>query len=76
MLKIREMALPKARNNFALQERIRKLEETFSLSQSVVSGDFTSRLETAVYEVIRLSKAVNDVADLRNKLTNVMFENL
>jgi len=74
LLKIREMALPRSRNNFAIQERIRAIEKVFSLSESVVSGDFTSRLDTAVRDVIRVSKRVNNAADLRSQLTNIMFE--
>jgi hypothetical protein len=51
------MALPRSRNNFAIQERIRAIEEAFSLSESVVSGDFTSRLQTVVRDVIPCLKA-------------------
>lgn len=47
MLKIREQLLVKARNDFHLQERVRKIEDAFDLSQSVVAGDFTSRLSGA-----------------------------
>jgi hypothetical protein len=48
LLKLREVALPRSRNNFALQERIRNVERSFSLTDDVVSGDFTSRLKTVV----------------------------
>jgi hypothetical protein len=75
VLKVREMALPRSRNNFAIQERIRKIEAEFSLTESVVSGDFTSRLETAVRDVICVSRRVNNALDLRSQLTNIMFEN-
>jgi hypothetical protein len=75
VLKVREVALPRSRNNFAIQERIRAIEEAFSVSESVVSGDFTSRLQTVVRDVIRVSKRVTNAVDLRSKLTNIMFEN-
>lgn len=74
VLKLREMVLPKSRNDFQLQERIRELEQTFGLKESVVSGDFTSRLEGAVREVIRVVRGIDNAGDLRNKLTNIMFE--
>lgn len=74
LLKLREIALPKSRNDFALQERIRKLEEDFNLSESVVSGDFTSRLNDAVSIVVIAAENSEGTDDLRNKLTNVMFE--
>jgi hypothetical protein len=48
LLKIRELVLPRSRNDSRLQDRIRQIEETFSLTESMVAGDFTSRLETAV----------------------------
>ena len=74
LLKIREMILPLSRNNFALQEKIRKLETDFNLTESVVSGDFTSRLEVAVRDVIGVSRKAGTEADLRSQLTNAMFE--
>jgi len=74
LLKLREMILPRARNDFALQEKIRGLEKTFALSESAVAGDFTSRLDTAIREVVRIAKTVKSAADLRNTLTNMMFE--
>lgn len=74
LLKIREMILPRARNNSDLQDRIRKVEEDFKLTDDIVSGDFTSRLEAAVEEVIRILDTISDPADLRSRLTNIMFE--
>lgn len=74
LLKIREIVLPRSRNDSGLQQRIREIEEAFSLTDNVVSGDFTSRLGTAVKEVIQASTTIRDPADLRNKLTNIMFE--
>lgn len=74
VLKLREIALPKARNNFSLQAEISELEDEFSLTDSVVSGDFTSRLETAVRSVIEKISSATGVEDIRSKLTNIMFE--
>lgn len=76
LLKMREIVLPKSRNDFALQERIRRIESDFRFDESVVSGDFTSRLETAVREVIRITQSVSTEADLRSQLTNAMYERL
>lgn len=74
VLKLRELALPKSRNDFDLQDRIRQLEEEFFLDDTIVAGDFTSRLETAVQGVIRTVKSMDSAADVRSKLTNMMFE--
>lgn len=74
VLKLREMALPRSRNDFDLQNKLRNLEEQFSLDDSIVSGDFTSRLETAIQNVIGAIRLSDNVADIRNKLTNIMFE--
>jgi Cdc6-like AAA superfamily ATPase len=75
LLKVREMVLPRARNDFKLQERIRDIEESFSLTESMVAGDFTSRLEAAVRHVVGVAKKVENAAELRTQLTNMMFEN-
>lgn len=76
LLKMREIVLPKSRNDFGLQERIRRIESEFQFDESVVSGDFTSRLETAVREVILAIQNVTTEADLRSQLTNAMYESL
>jgi Cdc6-like AAA superfamily ATPase len=74
VLKFREMALPRSKSDFALQERIRNIESEFRLGEGVVSGDFTSRLETAVKKVIASASDSKDAADLRSRLTNALFE--
>ncbi|MCC0048806.1 MAG: hypothetical protein H6882_06590 [Rhodobiaceae bacterium] len=74
LLKIREIVLPRSKNDYGLQERVRKIEEDFHLTESVVSGDFTSRLEAAVQMVIQEVMNLKDDADIREKLTNLMFE--
>jgi hypothetical protein len=74
LLKVREMVLSRARNDFGLQERIRKIEDQFSLSESMVAGDFTSRLSSAIHNVIQVVQRVDNPADLRSQLTNIMFE--
>ena len=74
MLRLREMVLAKARNNISLQEKVSKLEDKFSLNSSVVSGDFTSRLESAVRMVIAATRNSEIRTDLKNRLTNAMFE--
>lgn len=74
VLKLRELALPKSRNDFGLQQRIRELEEEFSLDDTMVAGDFTSRLERAVQGIIQRLASLNSAADVRSQLTNIMFE--
>ncbi len=74
LLKLREAALGKARNNFALQERVRNVEAAFSLSAGIVAGDFTSRLRTAVDGVIAAMGQAQDSDEVRSRITNTMFE--
>lgn len=74
LLKIRELVLPSARNDSSLQDRVRKIEEDFNLTDEIVSGDFTSRLDSAVNEVIATIKNIDSHNDLRARLTNIMFE--
>ena len=45
LLKLREAALAKSRNDFELQERVRNLETKFAMTDAMVAGDFTSQLE-------------------------------
>lgn len=74
LLKVREHVLPRAKNDFKLQERIRRIEEEFELDEAVVSGDFTSRLATAIRSVITALKSAKNDADVRNNITNLLFE--
>ncbi|MBV5349959.1 hypothetical protein JZU71_02020, partial [bacterium] len=74
ILKLREIALPKARNDFALQTRIRNLEDEFSLSDSVVAGDFTARLATAVKQVLSEVEKSEKPSDFKTNITNALFE--
>ncbi len=73
LLKLRELVLPKSKNNYDLQLRIADIEDRFQLNDTVVSGDFTSRLKSAVDEVVRKVTASNNVETLRSELTNLMF---
>jgi hypothetical protein len=74
LLKIREGVLLKSRNNFGLQERIRVIEEEFSLKESTVAGDFTTRLGDAVKLVIEQLQGIKSEGDIRQRITNLLFE--
>ncbi|MEO3470461.1 hypothetical protein AAFN86_01250 [Roseomonas sp. CAU 1739] len=74
MLKIREIVLPKSKNNFALQERIRAIEEKFKLDDAVVSADFTSRLDDSVRRVVDALDRHDSGSDIKASITNSMFE--
>lgn len=74
ILKLREMVLPKSRVNFELQKSLADLEDKFSLNDQVVSGDFTSRLKSAVDKVIQIAAHTKNPENLRSELTNLMFE--
>jgi hypothetical protein len=74
LLKLREAALARASNDFALQERVRNVEVQFSLTAHIVAGDFTSRLRTAIDGVIAAMGHVQDSDEVRSRITNTMFE--
>jgi Cdc6-like AAA superfamily ATPase len=74
LLKIREMVLPKSKNDFKLQQIIREIEDRFSLTDDVVAGDFTSRLEDVVRLVLAEAKRSASATELRETLTNRLFE--
>lgn len=74
LLKVRELLLPRAKNDFALQERLRAVEVEFKLDESVVSSDFTSRLDTAIRLIVTSSGSLDGVVDRRSHLTNILFE--
>ena len=74
LLKLREQALRKARNDMTLQKRLSDLELNFQLTEAVVSGDFTSRLEQAVGRVISIAQEARSAEELKSRLTNHMFE--
>jgi hypothetical protein len=74
LLKIRELVIPLSRNNFAIQERLRVIEEEFDLDESVVAGDFTSRLGTAINLVVTALRSSKSDADVRSHITNLLFE--
>ncbi len=78
LLRIREMVLPRAQNDFSLQDRIRKIEIDFSFTESVVAGDFTSRLEAAIKDVIQrlievLGRIQRDMGKRKTALRHLLF---
>lgn len=73
-LRLREFALKKAKNDFTLQNKIREFEERFDLTAAVVAGDFTSRLDSVVRDVVLAAKRFQTVDTFRKSLTNAMFE--
>jgi nucleoside 2-deoxyribosyltransferase len=74
LLKMRELILPRTKNDFSLQERIRIVEEEFSLRESTVAGDFTSRLSDAIDRVMEAINGVKGEGDIRQRVTNLLFE--
>lgn len=74
LLKMREIVLPRSKNDYALQSRIRDLETEFKLDDAIVSGDFTSRLATAIDTVVNYVRDEPNPTRLRAQLTNMMFE--
>jgi hypothetical protein len=76
LLKLREDLLPRSKNDFDLQERIRSIEERFGLDETMVAGDFTSRLATAIDTVVESLKTTGSEVDVRENITNQLFERL
>ena len=74
LLKLRENVLPKARNDFVLQQKLSAVEDAFGLTDEIVAGDFTSRLEMAVKSVIKVAETSTDASVVKSQLTNTMFE--
>lgn len=74
LLKFREEILPKAKYSMAILERTRDLEKQFHLTDEMVSGDFTSRLELAIKAVTTGLRKVPPGKDIREHLTNILFE--
>ncbi|WP_299208030.1 hypothetical protein [uncultured Tateyamaria sp.] len=74
LLKLREMVIPKSRNDFDIQKKIADIEDRFGLDDGVVSGDFTSRLKAAVELVVGKVNNSRTVEALKSELTNLMFE--
>jgi hypothetical protein len=74
LLKIREAALPKAKYDLNLLKKIGEFEKRFRLTDELVAGDFTSRLEFAVRTIVRHVKAGASDKDIKQQLTNILFE--
>lgn len=71
-LRIREKLLPRSKRDVDLQDRIRKLEDDLKLDDATVSGDFTSRLENAVEELVSSLREKEGITPA--DLTNTMYE--
>ncbi|MGN6769589.1 MAG: P-loop ATPase, Sll1717 family [Rhizobiaceae bacterium] len=74
LLELRGRALERARYNFSRLKEIGEIEKEFGLTDELVSGDFTARLDMAVRSVVSTVEAQSDKSDLRSKLTNILFE--
>jgi hypothetical protein len=74
ILKLREAVLPKARYDLKLLKSVRDVEVNVKLSDVIVAGDFTSRLELAIRSLIGKLKEAKPGADIRHQLTNILFE--
>lgn len=74
LLKLREIVIPRAKNDFSIQKMVADIEDRFKLDDQIVSGDFTSRLKQAVDSVVYKAKRSDNAENLRSELTNFMFE--
>jgi hypothetical protein len=74
ILKIRELVLPKAKYEMTLLRQIESVERQFRLSEEMVAGDFTSRLELAVRSMVTNLRAAKPGTDIRSTLTKILFE--
>lgn len=76
ILAARERALKEAKRNYPLQERIRKLEDEFNLTDEFLAGDFTSRLEATVESVLTVLAGSPTPEEVREQITNSMYESV
>lgn len=74
LLKIREYVIPLTARDFALQNRIRDLESELRLDETVVSGDFTSRLNNAIVDVVATLQAEKGSKRSVKAITNLVYE--
>lgn len=74
LLSVREIALKKSRRDFSLQRRIAEMEERFSLTDEIVAGDFTSRLQSATNQVVEFLEEADSPQQVRHELTNILYE--
>jgi len=74
LLKIREIVIPLTARNFDLQNRVRDLETELHLTDAVVSGDFTSRLNNAILDVLSALRDDQGKAVNVKTLTNLIYE--
>jgi hypothetical protein len=75
VLKIRELVLPKAKYDLNLLRKIQDAEDRFRLSDELVAGDFTSRLEAAIRSVVINLSSTEPHNVILHRLTNLLFEN-
>ncbi len=75
LLKLREVLLPKAKYDFKLLKQINDVEAEFSLTNDMVAGDFTTRLQSLTETLILGLANLPTNADLRPHLTNILFQN-
>jgi len=74
LLKLREEAMPTAKYSLDLLKQIGALEKRFHLTNELVAGDFTSRLEIAVRSILKNIKDIKPGRDAKEQLTNILFE--
>ena len=74
VLKIREYILPRSKNDFSLQERIRLVESKFGFDEAAVAGDFTSRLAKAIELVADNIRKVTTDKEVKSQITNLLFQ--
>lgn len=75
LLKMREMLIPKTKRDYELHNKLIELEKDLHLDNIIVSGDFTSRLNSAIEDVLKVLRNSNSsgVGSLKS-ITNIVYE--
>jgi hypothetical protein len=73
VLHMRSVLLPRSKNDFNLQKELAKIETDLGLTEYEVSGDFASRLESAVEDLVEQIRTFGGSGSIREKITNLLF---
>jgi hypothetical protein len=73
-LSIRQVILPKAKYHLPTLKEVESLEKRFKLTEEMVAGDFTARMEIAVQTLLTEISSTDNTSKLKERLTNILFE--
>lgn len=75
LLRIREISIDKSKRDYELQKRLVQIEEEFEITEKMVAGDFTSRLEMAIEDILNIVRDPERDKEFKIKdITNLIYE--